>query len=645
MADKRMSSSFKSYLGIDDDILNSSYDDSFSEHFPPKLLRGERIITEAHQVLLFAQCSERKQGKSGVLYVTNFKLSFITADEKDKEEVSFEDSTQLGENDVCLSNVDALYLFGNEKKKRLVPDKSFNEKVKGLYVVCKNMRVLSFSFKFSPRGEGKNLANVLLHHAFPKRHHLLFAYDFREEPIVMRSGTNMFQEAGDWGIELARTGCQGWRLSGANHNFQMSPNLPKWLVVPLKVLDCQLQTASRHFCSGRPPLWCWSSPNGASLVRMADLMPTITDRVQENIMLESVRTSHPKRKQPIIVDLTKDMPSFRDVQVSYCKLRELCTPEDLKQFWTQDQHFLTHLENSKWLLYVSNSLTKSLVAAKWLYDDYTVVLQESNGRDMTSVVACITQILLDPYYRTIIGFQSLVQREWVIMGHPFCSRLSHVYSNDNLEAPVFLLFLDCVWQLLVQFPTDFQFTETYLTVLWDCSLVSIYDTFLFDCERDRQFSSKDPNTPLVLRNVWDELLSDSNASLFFSPFYQPPASLKITSLNYLPVQCQISCLSVWQQCYLRHLPILEIKGGGNPQIDLLARVLASQSEDSANLANDSITLESLSKVGSFYPFSPCFSPSSANPPSALLLSTLSLNTSFHSTEIMLDSQSILNAPD
>lgn len=42
-----------------------------------------------------------------------------------------------------------------------------------------NMRVLSFSFKFSPRGEGKNLANVLLHHAFPKRHHLLFAYDFR----------------------------------------------------------------------------------------------------------------------------------------------------------------------------------------------------------------------------------------------------------------------------------------------------------------------------------------------------------------------------------------------------------------------------------------------------------------------------------
>lgn len=52
-----------------------------------------------------------------------------------------------------------------------------------------------------------------------------------------------------------------------------------------------------------------------------------------------------------------------------------------------------------------------------------------------------------------------------------------------------LLFLDCVWQLLQQFPTKFEFTETYLTTLWDASHISIFDTFLFDCERDRQFAS------------------------------------------------------------------------------------------------------------------------------------------------------------
>lgn len=54
-----------------------------------------------------------------------------------------------------------------------------------------------------------------------------------------------------------------------------------------------------------------------------------------------------------------------------------------------------------------------------------------------------------------------------------------------LQSPLLLLFLDCVWQLLQQFPTKFEFTETYLTTLWDASHISIFDTFLFDCEQER----------------------------------------------------------------------------------------------------------------------------------------------------------------
>lgn len=49
------------------------------------LMAGESLVSEAQNVLMFAQVRERKQGKSGLLCVTNFKLSFITADEKSKE--------------------------------------------------------------------------------------------------------------------------------------------------------------------------------------------------------------------------------------------------------------------------------------------------------------------------------------------------------------------------------------------------------------------------------------------------------------------------------------------------------------------------------------------------------------------------------
>lgn len=53
---------------------------------------------------------------------------------------------------------------------------------------------------------------------------------------------------------------------------------------------------------------------------------------------------------------------------------------------------------------------------------------------------------------------------------------------------MFLLFLDCVWQLLQQFPTEFQMTETYLTTLWDSAHLSVFETFLFDCDRDRKLA-------------------------------------------------------------------------------------------------------------------------------------------------------------
>lgn len=49
----------------------------------------------------------------------------------------------------------------------------------------------------------------------------------------------------------------------------------------------------------------------------------------------------------------------------------------------------------------------------------TVVLQENDGRDMCCVISSLVQLLLDPHYRTMSGFASLIQKEWVAMGHPF----------------------------------------------------------------------------------------------------------------------------------------------------------------------------------------------------------------------------------
>lgn len=186
--------------------------------------------------------------------------------------------------------------------------------------------------------------------------------------------------------------------------------------------------------------------------------------------------------------------------------------------------FYTLLDKTYWILYVSLCLKYANVAATTMRDGRTVVLQENDSRDMCCVISSLTQILLDPYFRTISGFESLIQKDWVALGHPFrwgwvlfkvflkfhfyynlffafnfiCSdRLGHVINSDTTEqSPLFLLFLDCTWQLLQQFPDEFEFSETFLTTLWDSAFLPLFDTFLFNSEHDRQVALRKVRFPV-----------------------------------------------------------------------------------------------------------------------------------------------------
>lgn len=49
--------------------------------------------------------------------------------------------------------------------------------------------------------------------------------------------------------------------------------------------------------------------------------------------------------------------------------------ESLRQFWTQDNHFFSLLEGSRWLHIISVCLRKATEAAEAIQRDETVVLQ------------------------------------------------------------------------------------------------------------------------------------------------------------------------------------------------------------------------------------------------------------------------------
>lgn len=94
-------------------------------------------------------------------------------------------------------------------------------------------------------------------------------------------------------------------------------------------------------------------------------------------------------------------------------------------------------------------------------------------------------------------------------GHPFQQRCAHsAYSHARLqqESPLFLLLLDCVWQLWRQFPLALGFSEALLLRLATEAYASDYGTFLCNSDQERSV------VLLSLTGHW-ELMADTTFSV------------------------------------------------------------------------------------------------------------------------------------
>lgn len=67
--------------------------------------------------------------------------------------------------------------------------------------------------------------------------------------------------------------------------------------------------------------------------------------------------------------------------------------------------FLSGLESSGWLRHIKSILDTSWFIAQALEEGISVVVHCSDGWDRTAQVCSLASLLLDPYYRTITGFQ------------------------------------------------------------------------------------------------------------------------------------------------------------------------------------------------------------------------------------------------
>ncbi|XP_030821302.1 myotubularin-related protein 11 [Camarhynchus parvulus] len=461
-------------------------------------LPGERVLEEAAG-------ARRRRGNGGgsvpgTLLCTNRRLAFLPGQAPgSRGRLRSEDEVALP----CIHKLVAASSFS--KPKVLTAASTLKFIPEELAVFCRDFRLLRFSFPENGLApQAFRVANAIAQareaaarlgdaadgwagpgEAIPEEDE--DEDDEDEDGEDGSSTTLLFESLRDWEEELQRLGAAGWRVSAVNERFDMAPSLPQYLWVPSGLLDHDLKRTFAHFQERRVPRLCWHHPGGGHLLRAASFHPASEPGSEDVRCLEELLLGG---RGPCVLADTAELPTLADIQLAHLRLRALCLPGAVAE-----EKWLSALEGTRWLDHVRSCLRKAAEVASLLAGKRcSVVLQEPSDRDLNCLLASLVQLLGDPHARSLPGFQSLVQREWVAAGHPFPRRLGLLCQDSPREevrppGPVFLLFLDCTWQLLWQFPADFGFTEAFLLALHDSSFSPYFSTFRFSCQRQRGRSS------------------------------------------------------------------------------------------------------------------------------------------------------------
>ena len=212
------------------------------------------------------------------------------------------------------------------------------------------------------------------------------------------------------------------------------------------------------------------------------------------------------------------------------------------------------LRRSGWLRHITAILEGTMIIVKNVHINSShVLIHCSDGWDRTSQLSALAQLCLDPFYRTIRGFEILIEKDWISMGHKFLDRCGHLSSEkfflsaaadpnngDAAQAfiasmqhrfasqthiketsPIFHQFLEAVRQVQRQYPERFEFNERFLRKLYYHLYSCQFGTFLFNSEKERRIGEGEPPPCERTICVWDYFNSPEEMALNCNPLYDP----------------------------------------------------------------------------------------------------------------------------
>ncbi|XP_071462442.1 myotubularin isoform X3 [Marmota flaviventris] len=361
-----------------------------------------------------------------------------------------------------------------------------------------------------------------------------------------------------------------WRITFINKCYELCDTYPALLVVPYRASDEDLRRVATFRSRNRIPVLSWIHPeNKTVIVRCSQPLVGMSGKrnKDDEKYLDVIRETNRQISKLTIYDARPSVnavankatgggyesdDAYHNIELSFLDIHNIhVMRESLKKVKdivypnVEESHWLSSLESTHWLEHIKLVLTGAIqVADKVSSGKSSVLVHCSDGWDRTAQLTSLAMLMLDSYYRSIEGFEILVQKEWISFGHKFASRIGHGDKNhaDADRSPIFLQFIDCVWQMSKQFPTAFEFNEQFLITILDHLYSCRFGTFLFNCESARERQKVTERTV----SLWS--LINVNKEKFKNPFY----TKEINRVLY-PV-ASMRHLELWVNYYIRWNP-------------------------------------------------------------------------------------------
>ncbi|XP_057351765.1 myotubularin-related protein 1 isoform X5 [Manis pentadactyla] len=452
---------------------------------------------------------------SGTLTVTDFKMYFKNV-ERDPHFVL----------DVPLGVISRVEKIGAQ---------SHGDNSCGIEIVCKDMRNLRLAYKQEEQSKLGIFEN-LNKHAFPLSNgQTLFAFNYKEK--FPTNGWKVYDPVS----EYKRQGLpnESWKISKVNSNYELCDTYPAIIVVPTSVKDDDLSKVAAFRAKGRVPVLSWIHPESqATITRCSQPLVGPNDKrcKEDEKYLQTIMDANAQSHKLVIFDARQnsvadtnkakgggyesesaypnaelvflEIHNIHVMRESLRKLKEVVYPSIDEARW------LSNVDGTHWLEYIRMLLAGAVrIADKIESGKTSVVVHCSDGWDRTAQLTSLAMLMLDGHYRTIKGFEALVEKEWISFGHKFAL-----------------------------FPSAFEFNELFLITILDHLYSCLFGTFLCNCEQQR--FKEDVFTKTL--SLWSYV--NSQLEEFSNPFfvdYENHVLYPVASLSHL---------ELWVSYYVRWNP-------------------------------------------------------------------------------------------